>query len=101
MGKIYLLIFAAFLFSSNAIAQLTGVKNIPGDYADLAAAVTDLNAQGVGAGGVTLNVLAGNPQTVPAGGYVIGNTGSAVLTTPSSSNPIVIQGNSNTITANG
>ncbi|MBP6871544.1 MAG: hypothetical protein KBC43_06030 [Bacteroidales bacterium] len=78
---------------------LTGTKNIPGDYADLATAITDLNTQGVGAGGVTLNLVASNPQTAPAGGYVIGGTGSAVLTTSSSSNPVIIQGNSNTITA--
>ena len=78
---------------------LTGTKNIPGDYATLAAAITDLNAQGVGAGGVTLNLLAANPQTAPAGGYVIGGTGSLVLTTTSAANPVTIQGNANTITA--
>ena len=31
--------------------QISGVKNIPGDYVDLAAAINDLNTQGVGAGG--------------------------------------------------
>ena len=80
-------------------ATLSGTKNIPGDYPTLAAAITDLNAQGVGAGGVTLNLLAGNPETAPAGGYVIGGTGSLVLTTSSAANPIIIQGNANTITA--
>ncbi len=84
-------------FTANA--QLTGTKNIPGDYATLAAAITDLNSVGVGAGGVTLNLLAGNPQTAPAGGYVIGNTGSAVLTSASSTQQIIIQGNGNIITA--
>ncbi|MCC7503829.1 MAG: hypothetical protein IT259_00955, partial [Saprospiraceae bacterium] len=76
-----------------AQAQLTGTKNIPGDYTDLAAAITDLNTQGVGAGGVTLNLLAGNPQTAPAGGYSI------TTLTGTMANPIIIQGNSNTITA--
>ena len=60
---------------------LGGVLNIPGDYPDLASAIADLNAQGVGAGGVTLNVIAGNPQTAHAGGYVVGGAGSMVLTT--------------------
>lgn len=87
------------LGATTVSAQLTGTKNIPGDYATLAAAITDLNAQGVGAGGVTISLAAANPQTAPAGGYVIGDTGSFVLTTASAANPITIQGNGNTITA--
>lgn len=87
------------LISMNANAQLIGVKNIPGDYPDLAAAISDLNTVGVGAGGATLNLLPGNPQTAPAGGYIIGGAGSAVLVTSSAANPITVQGNSNTITA--
>ncbi len=84
---------------SGTQAVLTGTKNIPGDYATLAAAITDLNANGVGTGGVTFNVLAGNAQTAPAGGYVIGGTGSLVLTTSSAANPIIFTGNGNTATA--
>ena len=34
-------------------------------------ATTDLNAQGVDTGGVTLNVLTGNPETAPAGTAVV------------------------------
>lgn len=96
---ITLLAFVMLAFAISASAQLTGTKNIPGDYADLATAITDLNTQGVGVGGVTFNLLAGNPQTAPAGGYIIGGTGSLVLTTASAANPIVFQGNGNTITA--
>jgi hypothetical protein len=81
------------------LVPLTGTKNIPGDYADLNTAITDLNAQGVGAGGVTFNIAAGNPQTAPAGGYVVGDTGSQVLTTTSAANPVTIQCNGNTVTA--
>src|SRR5258705_10772272 len=92
-------VLSLLMMSSIASAQLTGTKNIPGNYADLAAAVTDLNTQGVGAGGVTFNVVAGNPQTAPAGGYVIGGAGSLVLTTSSAANPVVFNGNNNTITA--
>jgi hypothetical protein len=88
------------LLTLTATAQLTGIKNIPGDYPTLDAAITDLNTQGVGAGGVTLNLLAGNPQTAPVGGYVLGGAGSLVLTSSSASNPVLIVGNGNTITAN-
>ncbi|MEI8195986.1 MAG: hypothetical protein WCI73_08770 [Phycisphaerae bacterium] len=66
----------------------------------IAAATTDLNTQGVDTGGVTLNLLAGNPETAPVGGYVIGGAGSQVLTTSSAANPVAIIGNGNTITAN-
>ncbi|HEY0544516.1 MAG TPA: VCBS repeat-containing protein [Pyrinomonadaceae bacterium] len=82
---------------SSQLVGLTGTKNIPGDYTDLTAAIADLNLNGVGAGGVTFNVTAA--QTAPAGGYVIGGAGSAVLTTSSAANPIVFTGNGNTITA--
>ena len=91
MRKLYFLLLTV-LFAASANAQLTGTKNIPGDYADLATAITDLNTQGVGAGGVTLNLLAGNPQTAPAGGYAI--TASGTL-----ANQVTITGNGNTITA--
>jgi len=74
-------------------AALNGTKNIPGDYSTLAEAITDLNTQGVGYGGVVLNLLAGHPETAPIGGYSITTlTGTAL-------SPITIQGNGNTITA--
>ena len=94
MRKAALILFlSVILFGGKLSAQLTGTKNIPGDYATLALAITDLNTVGVGAGGVVINLLPGNPQTAPAGGYQITtNTGSAA-------NPIGIVGNGNTITA--
>ena len=58
----------ALLSSITSTAQIGGTKNIPGDYATLALAITDLNAVGVLAGGVTLNLVAANPQTAPVGG---------------------------------
>ena len=91
LSLIAILLFAIFSTQS-AYAQLTGTKNIPGDYATLELAVNDLNIQGVGAGGVVLNVVAANPQSAPAGGYSITATGTVA-------NPITITGNSNTITA--
>ncbi|MFL5752582.1 MAG: beta strand repeat-containing protein, partial [Bacteroidia bacterium] len=92
-GFILACIMLLTAYSGKLSAQLTGVKNIPGDYATLAMAIDTLNAQGVGAGGVTLNMIFGNPETAPVGGYAITATGTAA-------NPIIVQGNGNTITAN-
>lgn len=66
-----------------AFGQLTGTKSIPADYASLALFVADLNTQGVGAGGVTLNVPAGYTETLSAQ-LTITATGTAA-------NPIIIQ----------
>ena len=82
---VFALTFFGVVSTAGAV-PLTGNLNIPGDYATLALAINDLNAQGVGAGGVTLNLVAGNPQTAPLGGYVIGGSGSLVLTTTSAAN---------------
>ena len=88
------LAFAGLVLASpQASAQLAGTRAIPGDYATLEAAITDLNAQGVGSGGVVLNLLAGNPQIAPAGGYRI------AVPSAGAANPITLQGNGNTITA--
>jgi hypothetical protein len=70
------------LISGNAFAQLTGTKTIPGNYVSISAAITDLNTQGVGSGGVTFNVAAGHTET--AANLVITAAGT-------SSNPIVFQ----------
>lgn len=93
-----LLLCLQFTQTAEAV-PLTGTLNIPGDYPSLAAAITDLNTQGVGSGGVILNVITGNPQSAPAGGYVIGGAGSLVLTTTNTSDQVIIQGNGNTVTA--
>ncbi len=63
MRKNYLLLVILLIVGKQSMAQLTGTKTIPGNYATIAAAVTDLNAQGVGAGGVTFNVAAGHTET--------------------------------------
>lgn len=90
-----LLLLSVIGFSGKISAQLTGTLTIPGSYPTLAAAITDLNAQGVGAGGVIFNHLPGFPETAPAGGYQI------TTTTSSAANPVAIFGNGNTITASG
>ena len=65
------------------MAQLTGTKTIPGNYATIAAAITDLNTQGVGTGGVTFNV---------ASGYTESTTAPLIVTaTGTAANPIVFQ----------
>lgn len=74
------------MISSGTIsAQLSGTFTVPGSYPTLAAAVADLNTQGVGAGGVIINVSAGYTETAPLGGYSI------TTLTGTASNPIVIQ----------
>ncbi len=103
------LLLVAFFYVALASAQLTGTKNVPGDYATLGAAIAAVNSSGVGTGGVTINVIAGNAQTAPVAGgtgsdasaigagYVIKVTSSA----PTASNPLTINGNGNTVTASG
>ena len=97
---LFTILFVLSLFNvSESTAVLPGpLYNIPGDYVSLAAAITDLNAQGV-SGPVTFNLIAGNPQDAPVGGYVIGGLGSLVLTSTSAANTVTFQGNGNIIKA--
>jgi hypothetical protein len=81
MKKLYVL-FPLLLIFSSGFAQLTGIQTIPGSYATITAAITALNAQGVGSGGVTFNVAAGYTET--ASNLIITATGT-------SANPIVFQ----------
>ncbi len=53
-------------YSSRVSGQLSGTYTIPGDYATVSAAVTALNAAGVGAGGVTFNIAANYTETITA-----------------------------------
>ena len=78
---------AAFglLAAPAAQAQLAGAKAIPGDYATVAAAITDLNTQGVGAGGVTFNIAAGYTETFAS------PTAGAITATGTAANPITFQ----------
>ena len=82
------MLFAMFLGSVASLntlkAQpLSGTYSIPGSYASIQAAVTDLNTNGVAAGGVTFNVAAGHAETL---------TGTIALTaTGTAANPIVFQ----------
>jgi hypothetical protein len=75
----------AFAISGLAFGQLTGVKTIPGDYATISAAITDLNTTGVGVGGVTFNVAAGTTETFAT------PTAGLITATGTAANPIVFQ----------
>lgn len=74
------------LFLVNTLtAQLSGTLSIPGTYSTIAAAINDLNTQGIN-GPVTLQISAGYTETTAAGGYSLTATGTAA-------NPIVFQKN--------
>ncbi|SFI12290.1 beta strand repeat-containing protein [Halpernia frigidisoli] len=71
-------LFSIFCISSAFIsAQVTGSKTVGADYASLAAAINDLNTNGVGAGGVTFNIPADYTEIAPSGGFTITATGTA------------------------
>ena len=79
----FLAVVLMLLSTTNLMAQLTGTKTIPGDYATVSAAVTALNTQGVGTGGVTFSV---------ASGYTESTTAPIIITaTGTAANPIVFQ----------
>lgn len=66
-----------------SFGQLTGTKNIPGDYPTISNAIQDLNGQGVGEGGVTFNIAAGYTET-----FLFSAAGNITTQTGSASNPI-------------
>ena len=65
MKKLLLSIVALIITCTSFGQPLTGTKNIPADYATIAAAVAALNTNGVGSGGVIFNVAAGHTETLP------------------------------------
>jgi hypothetical protein len=86
MKKYLFLVVLAMFLSSLSYAQLTGSKTIPGNYASVAVAIADLNAQGVGLGGVTFNIAAGYNEI-----FTSVTAGRITTLTGSSGNPIVFQ----------
>ena len=87
MKKIILLPFTYIIFSllltNNVFSQISGTKTIPGDYATIAAAITDINGFGVGPGGVTYNIAAGYIETI--------DTTLSLTATGTVANPIIFQ----------
>lgn len=69
---------------------LCGVYTIPGSYATVAAAISDLNSLGVcGTSPVIFNIAPGYTETIPAGGYIINITGGQ----PTAAGPVIFQRN--------
>lgn len=85
MNRCVSVIASVLMCSAVGLSQLSGPKAIPGDYATIAAAITDLNTQGVGAGGVTFNVAAGHTETSSNMVIAIG------ANQPTAANPVVFQ----------
>lgn len=83
MKRFVFITLFTFLLCAALNAQLTGVKTIPGDYTTVAAAIADLNTNGVGSGGVTFNVAAGHTET-----FTLPSDGNITTTTSSASNPV-------------
>ncbi|MGI4875453.1 MAG: T9SS type A sorting domain-containing protein [Janthinobacterium lividum] len=79
-------VVVVLLTTVSAQAQLSGPKTIGTDYPTVAAAITALNAQGAGAGGVTFNVPAGYTET-----FASPTAGAITTTTGTAANPIVFQ----------
>ncbi len=81
---IHALLGLSLIFSfQKTKAQLSGTLTVPGTYTSLAAAITDLNLQGVN-GPVTVNIAANYTETAVYGGYSVNVTGT-------SANPITFQ----------
>ena len=99
MKKYFFLGVIALLFTYvQSSAQVSGVKAIPGDYPTLAAAITDLNTVGVGAGGAT--IVFGGSETAPAAsGFSLGSA--ALNATLSAANPLTITGGGTLLAAAG
>jgi len=68
---------------NNLYSQLSGIKTIPGDYATLSTAISDLNSQGVGTGGVTFNIAANFTEDI--------STQLLITATGTQTNPIIFQ----------
>ena len=100
MKKITLFIFVVLLsvYTFGQVTVTNPGNTTPGlsaTYTTLALAITDLNAQTSISGPVMIALDASNPQTSPAGGYLI----NATLTGASNTNRVTFEGNGNSITA--
>ncbi len=69
----------------SVVAQLSGNKSVPGDFATISDAIQALDTAGVGTGGVTFNVAAGHNET--ASNLVI----AFIADPPTAANTVVFQ----------
>jgi hypothetical protein len=75
--KLLLCLVGMYMLRGEAKAQLSGVYTVPGSYASLASAISDLNTQGV-SGPVFIDIAAGHTETVTTGGYTLTASGTAL-----------------------
>ncbi len=85
MRKLYLFLIVTLLSFQAGFSQLSGTKTIGVNYTSIAAAISALNAQGVGTGGVTFNIPAGYTETFTSA------TAGRIITSGTSSKPIIFQ----------
>lgn len=85
MKRLIFTLFFALVMSGLTLAQLTGVKTIPGDYANVESAIIALNTLGVGTGGVTFEVATGHTETFTT------RTAGLITISGSADSPIVFQ----------
>ncbi len=65
MKKLFIFLLVNFsLTLSLKATPITGIFSIPGDYSSISAAITDINTNGVGNGGVIFNINAGYTESV-------------------------------------
>lgn len=67
------------IFGQKLNAQLSGTVTVPGTYSTVAAAITDINTQGVN-GALFIDIASGYTETAPVGGYTLTATGTAANT---------------------
>ncbi len=79
------LVLLALLLAAPAWAQLTGTLTVPGTYPTVQAAIADLNAVGVGAGGVIFDVAPGHTETFTT------NLAGTITATGTAANPITFR----------
>ena len=86
-----ILTFAIFAYVQSSYAQLSGTKTITGDYASIAAAITDLNTVAAGSGCVTFNVTAGYTETA-ANLIITATFANQIIFQKSGANPVINAG---------
>ncbi len=86
MKKTFITLIFLMIISALSYGQLTGSYTIPGTpYATVSAAISALNAQGAGTGGVIFNVAGGYTETFSS------LTAGLITATGTAANPIVFQ----------
>ncbi len=83
--KKHVLLLVSLCLYNISFGQLSGYFTIPGDFPSIESAISVLNSQGVGPGGITFNVAAGLNET-----FSSPNSG-LITTTGTADNPVIFQ----------